>query len=94
MDEIGLRQQALALQQVNEQERQVNLAFIQRTTNVTEIKNNKELFKYTEPSQIFDSKKAKLAVFSEEATPEEQEKIQQFKRKEELFTQLFGEGRI
>ncbi|HAP3558584.1 TPA: hypothetical protein IUD88_001177 [Enterococcus faecalis] len=94
MEEIRLRQKAIEFKQVSEQESQVNLAFYQRATNLTEVKNEKEFFKYTEPKQIFDSKKAKLSIFGEVATSKDQEKIYQLKQKEELFVQLFGEGRI
>ncbi|MFS7238141.1 hypothetical protein CKN61_12730 [Carnobacterium divergens] len=92
MNEIELRKQTIEMMKIDDQERQVSIAFINRLVKSTEMKGDKEFYKYQQPSEVFDSKKAKLSVFGESATNEEKDKIAEMIRNEKLLNEIFEEG--
>lgn len=92
MDELNLRQQAIEMIKIDEQEKQVLSAFIERGVKATKIQGEKEFYEYQKPTDLFDAKKARLAVFGENSTSEERNKINMLKRNEKLFNKIFEEG--
>lgn len=90
MDEIAIRKKAIALMDLKVQEEQVQAAFTKRLSEVTEERNGKIFYKFVTPESIFDYKKARLAVFGK-IPEEERTKIEELKRNEQLFEEIFGE---
>lgn len=90
MDEIAIRKKAIALMDLKVQEEQVQAAFTKRLSEVTEERNGQLFYKFVTPESIFDYKKARLAVFGK-VPEEERTKIEELKRNEQLFEEIFGE---
>ena len=90
MEEIDIRQKTIDLIDLKCKDNQVQSAFMKRLVNVTEERNGQLFYKFVTPESIFDYKKAKLAVFGK-VPEEERTKIEELKRNEQLFEEIFGE---
>lgn len=90
MDEIAIRKKAIALIDLKVQEKQVQAEFVNRVVHETEERQGKIYYKYPTIKSVFDYEKSKLAVFGK-IPEEERTKIEELKRNEQLFEEIFGE---
>ncbi|MFK4946099.1 hypothetical protein ACI1TN_02075 [Lactococcus garvieae] len=90
MEEIDIRLKTIELIDLKSKDNQVQSAFMKRVVNVTEERNGQTFYKFDTPESIFDYKKAKLAVFGK-IPEEDRTKIEELKRNEQLFEEIFGE---
>ncbi len=90
MDEVDIRRKTIELIDLKTQDNQIQAAFVHRLANVKEERNGEIYYKFSTPESIFDYKRARMAVFGK-VPEEERTKIEELKRNEQLFEEIFGE---
>lgn len=90
MNEIDIRLKTIDLIDLKVQDNQVKAAFVKRLADATEERNGKTYYKFETPEAVFDYKRAKLSVFGK-VPEEDRTKIEELKRNEQLFDEIFGE---
>ena len=90
MNEIDIRLKTIDLIDLKVQDNQVQAAFIKRLAEVTEERNGKTFYKFGSPESVFDYERARLAVFGK-IPEEDRTRIEELKRNEQLFDEIFGE---